>query len=273
MRNLLPSLFCLLVFSCKKDDSKSDIPKVRQMAVSFLNPTNPSHIDFSFDGEDRVIKMFFYMGDSGVAVATGDSLFLMQFYYSGSGELPYKIDLTQIQQRNTDVHFLSYDINSRLIKDSIQYVNAPFYYLNIFEHLAGNIVRTGYYKNSQLPPQFDYRDTMHFQNGNFVRLTRAGASFMRTGMTYDNGINPLHGLNIAPVSHVLNPSGDPSITIWSIWSPMVSRNNMVKHTYYYNGIVNNQAILQYHYNSENLPVYRLWKDQGGNVVDSLTYKY
>jgi hypothetical protein len=263
---LLAIVFSFMFNSCQKHhDIVSTASKIKQLSIIFTgNPPDPSQVDFYYDNLSRVSKIFMYLGDSGIVVPSADTICLMDFNYQGNNELPSSVFINLKLFHVKYSHTLSYGVDNRLIKDSV---------VNIADTISTNYIVSYSYPNNKTIANSTFlvpstKDTLISENGNFTSFFQP---FGVSSYEYDNKINPLNTLNIAPIFHVICNNREPSNPYWSLWT-LCNKNNLTKVTFSQNGLIRSEHFLAYSYNTQNLPTKRLWY-YGNSVSDTLYYKY
>lgn len=259
--------------ACKKTSNEPQkvASTVKQMRITFTgNPPDPSHVDFRFDNADRVANFFIYMGDSGRIVPSADSVLFVQFLYTGSNKLPNSLIVSNKLQGITQPHYLAYNPDGKLSKDSIPLGNND-YILYQYNYTGSYIINDIYKKTNSVLERL-YIDTLEMTNGNLTTYTRrySPVSSEKVIIDYDNKSNPLYNLNISQIFIVLGPG--PTTGIWSIWTAF-TKNNQTALKRYHDGVLQSTNFLEFQYNNLNLPSYRLWRNQYNQIVDTLVYKY
>lgn len=271
MRNshqLFPLIIAFtLLIACKKSnvDRSAGMARVTQLSFIYLPSSSqpePSQVDFSYDGNERVKTILIYLGDSGVAIPSTDTVMYLSFFYNDANKLPYLIFHKKQMYGNTwESHSLSYDASNRVIKDSITNQTSSFVILYTYD--GNKTIR----HNSLLGSW--YNDTMVSQNGNYIQSRQKDRVYY---YEFDGQINPLNNLNIAPVFDVISYNGG----LWSLWTANNKNNITAEKVYSTDGVLQytqHQSI--YFYDPQGLPQKRIWYSSSNprEVVDTMFYKY
>lgn len=251
-------LSVLLIVSCDKDkDDQQVVPNVTQIRFGTHGFQTIEHIDFSYDNLNRVSTMFLYSGDSGRVVPSGDSLVKVSYVYNGNSMLPNLIDYNIYHQGERILHYLTYGSDGKLIRDSLR---------NTI-HNESQTVDYSYSGNLMIVKRNESAlvDTVDMTGGNIMwQSSKSMGYYHKSYFEYDNRINPLNKMNIAPIFHVL--CGDVR-TFWHLWTP-VTKNNLTRTS----GAIGDSHI-NYVYNEKNLPAKSLRYSGTSIYADTLTYKY
>lgn len=259
MRTGLAALvLVVLTAACDKSTDTQHIPHVKQLKTVYNPGNHVEHTDFIYDNHNRVRTIFTYKGDSGRIVPVIDSVRMMRFIYAGDNKLPAIIDDRRFGY--SQVHHFTYSADGQLTQDSVVYPNSGnLYALEIYSYSADKIIRI-----SSGPSLNTHYDTITMQNGNKIayRYSSASGDYLKMDFEYDNRINPLSSMNIAPVFLAVE-------SIIDTWSPF-SNNNLVKYSMSQQAGYS-EGIMQYQYNNDDLPEKRFLFRY--NTVDTLIYKY
>ena len=212
---LISASIFLTFFSCKKDEAEyENIPagaKVRNMEFTDTSTATMFQVVFRYDTDERVTHVYGHNGSFGSVVNAADTVFSAKFYYEGAGRLPFKITDWTLTKPYTH-RFLTYDQNRQLVKDSSFLASDPVRNINViyYRKLPGYL----------LAESGGNIDSFRLSSGNYTYSHRRYNSFQRA--EYDNHVNPLNYLNIAPVFHVL--SGDLIHSMFDYWN-VSNKNN------------------------------------------------
>lgn len=199
----------------------------------------------------------------------------LQCFYNGTERNAYRTigwSLFKTFETADVLHF--YNSNNQIIKDSIYY-SAKSYASRTYTYLPDKLITYDVNITSILPPGYK-RDTFQVINNNFTNAKFAfppGIGYDVFDMTYDNKINPLTKLNIAP--NLLIEGGnafdkDPSL------SPGFCKNNMTQRVAKYSTAprTTETDLFQYTYNELNLPVNcKIWYSVYYNSSGRVKYVY
>ena len=223
---------------------------------------SPYTWEFLFDDQKRVKMLVIYDSDTnGVRLPAAKIDTNLQCFYNGAERnVSRSIGGTLFWPSKTSdvLHF--YNSNNQIIKDSIK-SGTTFYRTRTYTYLPDKLLTDDYTVSSPLPSTHQ-RDTFQVVNNNIVsgRFTTEPSQGQNVfGVTYDNKINPLTKLTIAPVMII---EGGNSFEKGAFLSPGFCKNNITKRSGYWSNTYippssPSTAIetFQYTYNELNLPVY------------------
>lgn len=278
MKQILTTLLCVTLIgliSCQKDINE-ELPLNADSADTLLSsilvfdtitPKNDlTLLEFIYDDQKRVTEIKETNFDSTNGSITIHDQYSDYYYYHGNNKNPYKsYGYTRYVYGDYEVfHF--YDDKGRLILDSLGAPDQSFM-LNHFDYSADKMVLTSsiYDENGDLFSE--YSDSCFFAAGNvskafiYFPLTQAGEVAFE--YTYDDKINPLSKLNIAASQGM-----DQFAPLDKFWFLPFGycRNNIVTRLGYsdYPGGTPYTREYNFTYNSNNLPVYGVFKVDGND---------
>ena len=208
---LISALLLLLISSCKKNISSEDVHiestgLLKKTGIYVPSLRSTFFTEYQYDNLSRVIKIIEYTKQN-----SNDSIPVSEtsFYYNNNYRLPYKFYILGANKW----HFLTYDTQGRLSKDSILYqINpTPVTGINYFTY-SGN-TRLGYYPSQIGGPTGghwggDMRDSLAIINDNYVHYRfywdvthpfDPPKYVDQFNMMFDNKKNPLYFLNTKPL--------------------------------------------------------------------------
>ncbi len=276
MKNAL-SVLCLLLLllsGCSPANEEETGTRLRRLRfVAPASPTSPqqaSHLDLEYDASGRVVRIQCHMGDTE---QPGDTtMYRIRFTYSGADLLPTNIISSEGQPAFTRTHYLQYDGNGQVAKDSLVMNNGD---VTIYSFArSGSIITRTISGNIQTEPAAGARDTLRFENDNLVYFRRSHPQrYIRSELQYDTRYNPIGRLNIAPVFPVLGLESDPTKSFWSVWQ--YGRNNMTRYQRW-TGIYptpDEEFVRSYSYRSDSFPSSSELRFSSGDLQETLFFVY
>lgn len=216
--------------------------------------------EFIFDDQKRVKLIVSYYSDTnGIKLSSAKTDTSFQCFYNGNDKNAYRAKGWNLftMSSSSEVFHL-YNSNNQIIKDSIYYGSQGQYGSREYFYAADKLTTYDTHIASPLPTSHS-RDTFLITNYN---ITQARFSFAPGisgwdlfDLTYDNKINPLNKLNIAPLRII---EGEDAFDKLPNLSPGFSKNNMTQRiSRYKDPRLTSTATynFQYTYNENDLPVY------------------
>ena len=214
--------------------------------------------EFIFDSQKRVTLYVGYNSDTnGVKLSGAKTDTSLQCFYNGNDKNAYRAIGWNLFAYTTADVFHFYNSNNQVIKDSIYY--GPGQYTSREYFYAADKLTT-YDTHIVSPfPIGHSRDTFLLTNNDITKASFSFApgigSYDLFDLTYDNKINPLNKLNIAPLRII---EGDKAFDKGTSLSPGFCKHNMTQRiSRYKSSPATAQATdqFQYTYNDKDLPVY------------------
>jgi hypothetical protein len=181
MKNLfLVVTISLFLFSCKKDSTSPNNNPTGSTAyvssIRFVSPQTQQVDSLMYDTAHHIVQFLQYDYDSTGTTPIADSITVV-FSFAPNATVPQSYTYSHIGQGDVnDVHDLTYDANSRIIKDTslsgTGFVTSFSYPTNI---IASTILFEGSYYDNQL-------DSLFLSNGNVTtnRVYYSNMSYTET---------------------------------------------------------------------------------------------
>ena len=213
--------------------------------------------EFIFDDQKRVTLFVTYNSDTnGVKLPGVKTDTSLQCFYNGNDKNAYRTIGWMIFTHFSAELFHFYNSNNQVIKDSITYSKG--YGTRVYTYAPDKLTTFDTQAPGFLPTTYS-RDTFLITNNNITRASFSSAPGISGwdlfNLTYDNKINPLNKLNIAPLKLI---EGENAFDKGTCLSPGFCKNNMTQRiSKYKDPSVTSSATdnFQYTYNENDLPVY------------------
>jgi len=272
---------CALIGCRKKETSGNNfsaatgkLKRITEVGTN-LSIDNKFFSDFSYDNQDRVSNIVQY-----AKTPNGDSLFdcSINFFYTQSNLLPDKI----FQDGSSNYwHYLTYDVNNRLIKDScVKVINPTNLIDSVTFQYFGN-TRIGYY-GTMIANALEAKDSMVILNENSsfnkvywdINNPYSNDFGVEEYLNFDGRKNPLYFLNIGKIYYGTWIHNTANFVFIHYFGYTYSKNNlMMSKTYgsYAPGIIYNNAYA-YTYTNDDFPTKKL-SYASGNLILTTEYFY
>ncbi len=253
--------------SCKKTEHQTPAKtQIKGFTIIAETLVGNYYADFSldYDSYGRVKKFYSLHRDS--ANNPIDSIFTFVFTYENKFVLPSTIDYSYpfggVNERKT--HHLTYNAQNKLIKDSLVFKYPGYYY--------PPYVITYHHQNNRVIKRFNsglgIEDTATVSNENYVSLSGT----RRTDYVFDNGLNPLYDLNIAPIFDMLCLPSYYGGSYYSLWF-LGNRNNVTQILHRHSNYTD-VTKLGYVYDSEGRMIKRYFYGPNNvSVIDTMIIRY
>lgn len=270
--------FGIVIFSCNKRTLPSTLNgKVKEFKIKLIQKyaqgDSAAYFIFSYDNIGRVNHFWGYYGDSGMILHPEDTIMAMDFFYNGSNLLPSKVSVRKrLLSNDSRTHYFLYSADQKLTSDSIVYEGSS--YAGIFNYNYKNNYIISMYHDAST---YQSIDSFNIVGNNIISHIHKELGGDKTTFEYefDNGLNTLNNLNIAPIFFALNLPQGIENTFWSSWT-LSNRNNIIKAK----RIINNDTpeILgssSYFYNNDGVLTSRVFNYGLGpqDLADTMFYKY
>jgi hypothetical protein len=277
-----PILILIAAFSsssCKKEPNRTNgTTQVQVKALEFnsmgSNAGYKDRMDIHFDQLGRVTSMNAYNLIQPPGTPLYDSIFNIYFEYTGNAILPFKVTSQSYTSPSKEAHYFFYTGNDP-IKDSLILVGTPnfFYRLSNISRIGNTIT----FKDTDYTPSTPTIWQTTFINGNFPNHIVNGAS---NYYDFDNGLNPLNNLNVAPIFYMLDVNRKPVGQLWSIWS-VSNKNNVIRVKYDFIpsiGYARDTSFLYNYYFPDGRLQKRFWVEYNPTIIipdtlDMIEYIY
>jgi YD repeat-containing protein len=238
--------FAVLFFSCKKEESGSQGSRLKM--IRSQDGDSIGYVSFKYDNKDRLNILIdsnnngnisttniTYDAEGKLSKVTNNGT-IYTFEYDDKGRITKRFVLYPGRQTSTVENAYSYDVNGRVIADSI------------FSYWSGNL--------------FEILTYSYDQNNNVTESEvidkGSGMLSRRYQYSYDNHSNPLNSVSI--LRYILN-SGEEILSL--------GKNNLVA----IKDSDGNTISYTYEYNSTGLPQKSSWQDNTDPMIVRVDYYY